>query len=58
MIIHISEHWTVINEDMFAKSESILGLNQKIRSKDWITVETWNEIKTPKITKQKINSKK
>jgi hypothetical protein len=31
-------------------------LNRRKHSKDWITEETWNEIKAHKITKQKINS--
>jgi len=43
---------------MLAKNERILGLNQNIQSKDWITVETWNEIKRRKTTKQKIKSKR
>jgi wobble nucleotide-excising tRNase len=49
------EHWDVIKEAMLAKSESILGLSHRKHFEDWITEETWNEIKTPKTTKQKIN---
>jgi uncharacterized alpha-E superfamily protein len=51
-----SEHWTIIKEVMFAKGESILGLNQRKHARDWITEETWNEINRRKITKQKINN--
>jgi hypothetical protein len=43
--LNSSEQWTVIKEAMLAKSESILGLIQRKHSKDWITGETWNEIK-------------
>jgi hypothetical protein len=31
-----SEHWTVLKEVMLTKSEGILGLSQRKRSKDWI----------------------
>ena len=50
------EHRNVIKEAMLAKSESILGLSQRKHSKDWITEETWYEIKVRKITMQKINN--
>jgi hypothetical protein len=52
--------WTLYsNQGSYARqNQSILGLNQKIHSKDWITVETWNEIKTRETTKQKINGKR
>jgi hypothetical protein len=43
-----SEHWTTIKEAMLAKSESILGLSQRKHLKDWVTEETWNEIKVCK----------
>jgi hypothetical protein len=42
---------------MLDKSESILGLSKKKKhSKDWITEETWNEIKARRAIKQKLNS--
>jgi len=57
MILHFSEHRTLIKEVTLAKSESILGLNQNIQSKDWITVETWNEIKRVKQPSRKLTVK-
>jgi hypothetical protein len=54
--LNSSEHCTVIMETMLAKSESILGISQKRQPKEWITEETWNEMKVRKAIKQKINT--
>jgi hypothetical protein len=54
--LNSSEHWTIIKETMLAKSESILGISQERQPKEWITEETWNEIKSRKAIKQKINT--
>jgi hypothetical protein len=43
--LNSSEHWTIIKEAMLNKRENILGLSERKHSKDWITEETWNEIK-------------
>jgi hypothetical protein len=51
-----SEHWTVIKEVMFAKGESILGLNQIKNARDRITEETWNEINRRKKPSRKSTS--
>jgi hypothetical protein len=41
---------------MLAKSENILGASKKRQSAEWISEETWNEIKARKDIKQKINN--
>jgi hypothetical protein len=51
-----SEHWTVIKETMFAKSENILGTSKKRQSVEWISEETWNEVKARKDVKQNNNA--
>ena len=51
--LNLLEHWTVIKEAMLAKSENILGISQRKQLKEWITEETWNEIKTRKSTNRK-----
>jgi hypothetical protein len=51
-----SEHWTAIKETMLAKNENILGTSQKRQSAEWLSEETWNEIKARKDIKQKINN--
>jgi hypothetical protein len=51
-----SEHWTVIKETMLAKSENVQGTSQKRQSVEWISEETWNEVKARKDIKQKINN--
>jgi hypothetical protein len=54
--LNCSEHCTMIKKAMLDKSENILGLSQRKHARDWITEETWNEIKTRRTTKQKLNS--
>jgi hypothetical protein len=41
---------------MLAKSENILGTSQKRQSAEWMSEETWNEMKARKDIKQKINN--
>jgi len=41
---------------MLTKCENVLGLKHRNDTRDWITEETWEEINTCKITKQKIKN--